>query len=207
MNQTSKILEEAVNTFNSLPGIGRKTAMRLALHLAGLDRNKVIGLGQSIIRLGEGLITCKSCYAYSDAELCAICSDEKRDQSLICVVESIRDLFAIEEIQSYRGVYHVLGGLISPIDGIGPEKLNISALFDKLSNQNCKEMILAIRPTIEGDTTAYYISKNIKNSEIKISMLARGVSFGSELEYADELTLSRSLLNRTPYPIHDNQLV
>jgi recombination protein RecR len=206
MNQTSKILEEAVNSFSSLPGIGRKTAMRLALHLAGLDKNKSIELGQSIIRLAEGLMTCKSCFAYSDTELCAICSDEKRDQSIICVVESIRDLFAIEEIQSYRGRYHVLGGLISPIDGIGPEKLNITELFDKLSANKYKELILAIRPTIEGDTTAYYISKHLSNQEIKISMLARGVSFGSELEYADELTLSRSLLNRTPYPVHDNQL-
>ncbi len=206
MNQTSKILEEAVNSFSSLPGIGRKTAMRLALHLAGLDKNKSIELGQSIIRLAEGLMTCKSCFAYSDTELCAICSDEKRDQSIICVVESIRDLFAIEEIQSYRGRYHVLGGLISPIDGIGPEKLNITELFDKLSANKYKEMILAIRPTIEGDTTAYYISKHLSNQDIKISMLARGVSFGSELEYADELTLSRSLLNRTPYPVHDNQL-
>ena len=206
MNQTSKILEEVVHSFHSLPGIGRKTAMRLALHLAAQDKNKAIGLGQSIIRLGEGLITCKSCFAYSDTDHCTICSDNKRDQGLICVVESIRDLFAIEEIQSYRGVYHVLGGLISPIDGIGPEKLNITSLFDRLVNTNFKELILAIRPTIEGDTTAYYISKNIKNSEIKISMLARGVAFGSELEFADELTLSRSLLNRTPYPIHDNQL-
>lgn len=207
MNQTSKILEEAVHTLNSLPGIGRKTAMRLALHLAAQDKNKAMALGQSIIRLAEGLITCKSCFAYSDTELCAICSDEARDRELICVVESIRDLIAIEEIQSYRGVYHVLGGLISPIDGIGPEKLNISTLFEKLLNNKYKEMILAIRPTIEGDTTAYYISKNVKNPDIKISMLARGLSFGSELEFADELTLSRSLSNRLPYRIHDNQLV
>ena len=206
MNQTSKILEDVVHSFNSLPGIGRKTAMRLALHLAGQDKNKAIDLGNSIVRLGEGLITCKSCFAYSDTDLCAICSDEKRDRGMICVVESIRDLFAIEEIQSYRGVYHVLGGLISPIDGIGPEKLNMSSLFDKLANHQLKELILAIRPTIEGDTTAYYISKNVKSPGLKISMLARGVAFGSELEYADELTLSRSLLNRTPYPIHDNQL-
>ncbi len=206
MNQTSKILEEAVHMFNSLPGIGRKTAMRLALHLAAQDRNKVIELGQSIINLGEKLIRCKSCFAYSDTDICAICSDVKRDHSVICVVESIRDLFAIEEVQSYRGVYHVLGGLISPIDGVGPDKLNITALFEKLTTQKFSELILAIRPTIEGDTTAYYISKHISNPEIRISMLARGVSFGSELEYADELTLSRSLLNRTPYTIHDNQL-
>jgi recombination protein RecR len=123
------------------------------------------------------------------------------------VVESIRDLMAIEEIQSFKGIYHVLGGLISPIDGIGPEKLNMSALFSKLDHSDCKELILAIRPTIEGDTTSYYLSKNIKNPDVKISMLARGLSFGSELEYADELTLSRSLLNRVPYPVQINSTV
>jgi recombination protein RecR len=206
MNHTSKILEQAVHSLNTLPGIGRKTAMRLALHLAAQDKNKAIELGQSIIRIAEGLIACKSCFAYSDTELCSICSDEKRDQGLICVVESIRDLFAIEEIQSYRGVYHVLGGLISPIDGVGPEKLNINSLFEKLQSKQYKELILAIRPTIEGDTTSYYISKHVHKLDIKISMLARGVSFGSELEFADELTLSRSMQNRTPYPVHDNQL-
>jgi recombination protein RecR len=206
MNQTSKILEEAVHAFSSLPGIGKKTAMRLALHLASQDRSKVIELGQSIIDMGEKLISCKSCFAYSDTDLCSICADEKRDHSVICVVESIRDLFAIEELQSYRGIYHVLGGLISPIDGVGPDKLNISSLFEKLTTQKFNELILAIRPTIEGDTTAYYIGKHISNPDIRISMLARGVAFGSELEYADELTLSRSLLNRTPYTIHDNQL-
>lgn len=207
MIQTSKILEDAVHCFNSLPGIGRKTAMRLALHLATQDKLKTIEIGNSLIRLGEKLITCTSCYAYSDTELCTICSDPKRDHTTICIVESIRDLLAIEEIQSYKGHYHVLGGLISPIDGIGPEKLTISALFEKIDSVECKELILAIRPTIEGDTTAYYVSKNLKNSSIKISMLARGLSFGSELEYADELTLSRSLLNRIPYPVHNNQSV
>lgn len=206
MQQTSKILEETVQSFNLLPGIGRKTAMRLALFLAAQDRSKAISIGQSLIRLGEELIRCKSCFAYSDAEICSICNDPKRDHGMICVVESVRDLFAIEEIQSFKGVYHVLGGLISPIDGVGPEKLTLSELFVKLNKNTCKELILAIRPTIEGDTTAYYITKNNSNPNLKISMLARGVSFGSELEYADELTLSRSLSNRIPYPIQDNHI-
>ncbi len=207
MIQTSKILEDAIHCFNSLPGIGRKTAMRLALHLANQEKNKAMDLARALTRLSEQLISCKSCHAYSDTELCSICADPRRDHSVICIVETIRDLMAIEEIQSFKGVYHVLGGLISPIDGVGPEKLQIATLFDKMEKNDCKELILAIRPTIEGDTTSYYLSKNIRNSSIKITMLARGLSFGSELEYADELTLSRSLSNRIPYPVHDNQTV
>ena len=207
MNQISKILDDAVGAFSSLPGIGKKSALRLALHLAKLDKQKAMDLARAIQSMAENLKTCKSCFAYSDEDLCAICKDTRRDHRILCVVESVRDLFAIEEVQMFKGIYNILGGLISPIDGIGPEQLQLDSLFEKLEKTEVSELILAIRPTIEGDTTAYYISKNLPNPDIKLTMLARGVAFGSELEYADELTLSRSLLNRTPYLIHDNKMV
>lgn len=207
MNQTSKILEDAVHSFSQLPGIGRKTALRLVLHLAKQDPLKVSDLSLSIKRLAEDLTCCSSCFAYSDSEICSICADPRRDHRQICVVESVRDLYAIEEVRIFNGVYHVLGGLISPIDGIGPDQLKLNPLFDKLKEGQINELILAIRPTIEGDTTCYYISRQLPHPEIKLSLLARGVSFGSELEYADELTLSRSMTNRTPYLIHDKDLV
>lgn len=205
MNQISKILDEAIGAFSSLPGIGKKSALRLVLHLAKQDHSKILEVSSAIQAISEKLKICKSCYAFSDEEFCSICNDKRRNQQIVCVVESVRDLFAIEEIQQFQGVYHVLGGLISPIDGLGPDQLNLVPLFKRLEKNNISELILAIRPTIEGDTTAYYISKNLPNPDIKISMLARGVSFGTDLEYADELTLSRSLLNRTPYSIHDNR--
>ena len=159
MNQLSRVLEDAVDAFSSLPGIGRKTAMRLALHLAQGDRERPSAFAQTLLRLARDLKTCRNCYAFSDSDFCAICSNPGRDPSLLCVVESVRDVIAIEEIQSFKGHYFVLGGLISPLDGIGPEQLNLSALFDKLRGGNIRELILAIRPTIEGDTTAYYLHR------------------------------------------------
>lgn len=204
MKYLSNILGDAVEAFSSLPGIGRKTAMRLVLHLAHQKAEKSKELARSLIVLADELKTCKNCGAFSDAEICSICIDHKRDHTTICVVESIRDLLAIEEIQTYKGIYQVLGGLISPIDGIGPDKLKIAELFEKIINKNIREVILAIRPTIEGDTTAYYIYKNMPASDVKLTMLARGVSFGADLEYADDLTLSRSLLNRTTFQLQDN---
>lgn len=178
--------------------------MRLALHLAQGDRERPSAFAQTLLRLARDLKTCRNCYAFSDSDFCAICSNPGRDPSLLCVVESVRDVIAIEEIQSFKGHYFVLGGLISPLDGIGPEQLNLSALFDKLRGGNIRELILAIRPTIEGDTTAYYLHRNLPDPNLPVTMLARGVSWGSELEFADELTLSRSLSNRTPYPLTSN---
>ncbi|MCC6753204.1 MAG: recombination protein RecR [Saprospiraceae bacterium] len=204
MNQLSRVLEDAVDAFSSLPGIGRKTAMRLALHLAQGDREKPKAFAQTLLKLANDLRTCRNCHAFSDSDLCAICSNPGRDPSLLCIVESVRDVIAIEEIQSFKGHYFVLGGLISPLDGIGPEQLKFSALFDKLRSGTIRELILAIRPTIEGDTTAYYLHRNLPDPNVSVTMLARGVSWGSELEFADELTLSRSLSNRTPYPMTVN---
>lgn len=204
MNQISKILDEAVLSLSGLPGIGKKTALRLVLHMAQQDKERTKNLAASVNLIATELKSCKNCFAYSDAEVCAICSNPHRNGSLVCVVESVRDLFAIEEIQTFKGHYHVLGGLISPLDGIGPDKINIAALFEKVKTGLVNEIILAIRPNIEGDTTAYYIHKNLPDANVKLSMLARGVSFGSELEYADELTLSRSIMNRTPYQLTDN---
>lgn len=204
MKYLSNILGDAVEAFSGLPGVGRKTAMRLVLHLAQQKAEKSKDLARALVVLADDLKTCTNCGAYSDAEVCSICLDSKRDHSTICVVESIRDLLAIEEIQMYKGIYLVLGGLISPIDGIGPENLNINVLFEKLHSNDIREVILAIRPTIEGDTTAYYIYKNLPTSDVKLTMLARGVSFGADLEYADDLTLSRSLLNRTAFQLQDN---
>ena len=203
MNSISKIVDEAVAAFSTLPGIGKKSALRMVLHLAQQDKKKLEDLYSAVKNISDRLIRCKQCHAYSDSEICAICSDPVRTKQTICVIESIRDLFAIEELKQFRGVYHVLGGLISPIDGMGPENLTIHSLFKRIEMQPITELILAIRPTIEGDTTSYYITRHLNNPSIKISMLARGVSFGSELEYADELTLSRSLLNRTPYIISE----
>ncbi|MFZ1255311.1 MAG: recombination mediator RecR, partial [Saprospiraceae bacterium] len=169
MNQISKILDDAVGAFSSLPGIGKKSALRLALHLAKLDKQKAMDLARAIQSMAENLKTCKSCFAYSDEDLCAICKDTRRDHRILCVVESVRDLFAIEEVQMFKGIYHILGGLISPIDGIGPEQLQLDSLFEKLEKTEVSELILAIRPTIEGDTTAYYISKNLPNPDIKLT--------------------------------------
>lgn len=199
MNLSSKLLEEAVNAFSSLPGIGRKTALRLALHLLTQDEQHVQEFSNSLTKMRKHIKFCRQCFNISDSELCAICESHRRDRSLVCVVEGIKDVMAIESTGQYNGLYHVLGGVISPIEGISPSDLEIDALLSRLDKGEIKELIMAISPTIEGDTTIYYISKKLNEVDVKISTLARGISFGGELEYADELTLGRSIASRRPY--------
>lgn len=199
MNFSSKLLEEAVNAFSSLPGIGKKTALRLVLHLVTREVETVDQFGDAIVKMRREIKSCKVCHNLSDEELCNICSDQRRDQQVICVVESIRDVMAIEDTGQYRGMYHVLGGVISPLEGVGPGELTIDSLEQRLATGETKEVVMAISPTIEGETTIFYISKRLKDLDLKISTIARGVSFGGELEYADELTLGRSIVARVPY--------
>jgi recombination protein RecR len=199
MNFSSKLIEEAVEAFASLPGIGKKTALRLVLHLIKQDVDKSEEFANAIVNMRKHIKTCKQCHNISDSDICSICTDTRRDHAVICVVENIRDLMAIEDTGQFRGAYHVLGGVISPIEGISPYDLNIESLLDRIEKGEAKELIMAISPTIEGDTTIFYISKQLKDKDIKVSSIARGVSFGGELEYADELTLGRSILTRTPY--------
>lgn len=207
MKYTSKLMQDAVEALSMLPGVGKKTALRLAIFLAQQDSAKGHRLASAITDMLDQMQVCKVCFSYSDKEICEICSNPVRDQTTICVIESIRDLMAIEETQQYKGLYHVLGGLISPIEGIGPDKLNIHDLLKRFQEKQPKEIIMAIRPSIEGDTTVYYITKQVNTDQTKISLIARGISFGSELEYADEFTLSRSIAARTPYFIKDNSTV
>jgi recombination protein RecR len=195
----SRLLENAVNEFASLPGIGRKTAFRLVMNLLRRDAEEVKKFGESIIRLHEEIHYCKVCGNLSDTEICNICSDERRDISQICVVENIQDVMAIENTRQFRGVYHVLGGIISPIEGIGPSDLNIEALEDKVKSGNIKEIILALSTTMEGDTTNYYLFKKLGKYNPLMTTLARGVAIGDELEYTDEITLGRAINNRNPY--------
>lgn len=203
MNFSSKLIEEAVEAFATLPGIGRKTALRLVLHLIGQEPEVSEQFADAIVRMRKGIKSCEICHNLSDERICSICADKRRDQSLVCVVESIRDVMAIEETGQYRGLYHVLGGVISPIEGVGPADLHIDSLVDRVQEGVIKEVIMAISPTIEGDTTIFYISKKLRDHEVKVSTIARGVSFGGELEYADELTLGRSIVARTPYREND----
>ena len=182
-----------------LPGIGRKTALRLALFLLKQDQAEVEAFGQAVIKMRNQIIYCKNCHNISDEELCAICSSPKREQSIVCVVESIRDVMAIENTSQFPGVYHVLGGIISPMDGIGPDDLSIESLINRVSTSPIREIILALPTTIEGDTTNFYLYKRLKESGVQLSTIARGVSIGDELEYTDEITLGRSIVNRTPY--------
>ena len=195
---SSSLLENAVNEFATLPGIGKKTALRLVLHLINKDVESVQHFSQAISKLREEILFCKRCHNISDKELCNICSNQMRRQDLLCVVESIRDVIAIESTQQFNGIYHVLGGSISPLDGIGPDQLQIKSLLSRIENEKNEELIFALRPNIQGDTTIYYISKKLKESKIKITTIARGISFGGELEYADEMTLARSISNRMP---------
>jgi recombination protein RecR len=199
MNFSSKLLEEAVNAFATLPGIGKKTALRLVLHLVTREVETVDQFGDAIVKMRREIKSCKVCHNLSDEELCNICRDQRRDQQVICVVESIRDVMAIEDTGQYRGMYHVLGGVISPLEGVGPGELTIDSLEQRLASGEVKEVVMAISPTIEGETTIFYISKRLKDLDLKISTIARGVSFGGELEYADELTLGRSIVARVPY--------
>lgn len=199
MNFSSKNIEAAVNAFAILPGIGKKTALRLVLHLVDREKEVTEQFTSAIAKMRTEIKHCRRCYNISDTDLCSLCQDKRRDQKVVCVVESIRDVMAIENTDQYRGLYHVLGGVISPIEGIGPEQLNIHALLNRVSEEEISEVIMAVSPTIEGDTTIYYLSKQLEEKSVKISTIARGVSFGGELEYADGLTLGRSILARRPY--------
>ncbi len=199
MNYSSKLIENAVEAFASLPGIGRKTALRLVLHLLKQDTQTTRQFAAALTTLREDIRECRSCHNLSDHEICSICADPRRDRALVCVVETIRDLLAIEDTGQYRGLYHVLGGIISPIEGVGPGDLNLESLLQRIEIGEIQEVIMAISPTIEGETTSYYLSKKLRESNVQISAIARGVSFGGELEYADELTLARSILARVPY--------
>jgi recombination protein RecR len=203
MNFSSKLVQEAVQAFSSLPGIGKKTALRLVLHLLNQDRVFTEQFTDAIKNMRLSVQHCQICHNISDHKICTICSDLRRERAVICVVESIRDIIAIEETGQYRGLYHVLGGVISPIEGIGPNELNIDTLVERAQSEEVKEIIMAISPTIEGDTTMFYISKRLKKEEVKISTIARGISFGGELEYADELTLGRSIIGRIPYNLQE----
>ncbi|HET6243398.1 MAG: recombination protein RecR [Bacteroidetes bacterium] len=199
MNFSSKLIEEAVEQFSSLPGIGKKTALRLVLHLLKKDMDTVNIFGNSLIRMRREIKFCTNCHNISDKELCELCANPNRDKEIICVVQDIRDVMAIENTGQHRGVYHVLGGIISPMDGIGPNDLNIETLVGKASVGEVKEIVLALSTTMEGDTTNFYIYKRLKEYGIKVSVIARGIAFGDEIEYADEVTLGRSIVNRIPY--------
>jgi len=195
----STLVENAVFQFAKLPGIGRKTALRLTLYLLQQPEEVVEFFGETLIRLRKEILYCKVCHNISDTEICSICNNPARDHQTICVVENIKDVMAIENTQQYKGVYHVLGGIISPMDGIGPNNLEIDSLIQRAKEENIKEIILALSTTMEGDTTNFYIYRKLAPLKIKITTLARGVAIGDELEYADELTLGRSILNRVEF--------
>lgn len=199
MEYPSKLVENGVQAFASLPGIGRKTALRLVVHLLQEEEELAKNISESIYKLRTEIKYCQRCGNVSDDEVCSICTDKSRNQSLVCVVENFRDILAIENTGQYRGVYHILGGLISPLDGVGPEKLNIKRLIERVREEGIQELIMALNPTIEGDTTLFYLSRQLATYDIKITTLARGVAFGGELEYVDEVTLARSIQSRRPY--------
>ena len=199
MNFPSKLIEDAVNEFAKLPGVGQKTALRLVLHLLKQSPEQVQSFGKAVIRMRDEIRYCRRCHNISDAELCSICSNPARDHGLICVVESIRDVIAIENTHQFTGVYHVLGDVISPVDGIGPEDVQIESLVERVRHEGVREVIMALAPTMEGDTTIFYITRKLKPFGARVTSIARGISFGGELEYADEVTLARSIVNRQPY--------
>ncbi|MDZ7740311.1 MAG: recombination mediator RecR [Bacteroidota bacterium] len=198
-NYSSRLLDQVVEEFAKLPGIGRRTALRLALHLLRSDSSDAELLAGSLVKMRNEVRFCKFCHNISDEDICDICSNPKRTKRLLCVVEDIRDVIAIENTSQYSGRYHILGGIISPMEGVGPEDLNIKSLVERIQEEDVEEIILALPTTIEGDTTNFYIYKKIREMDIVISTIARGISIGDELEYADELTLGRSILNRLPY--------
>ena len=195
----SQLLERAVEAFSQLPGVGRKTALRLVLHLLRQSTEDVDSFADAVIRVKHDVKYCKVCHNISDNEVCSICSDPCRDASVVCVVENIQDVMAIENTQQFHGLYHVLGGIISPMDGIGPHDLEIESLVERVEEGTVKEIILALASTMEGDTTNFYISRKLKDTGVKLSVIARGIYVGDELEYTDEVTLGRSILNRTPF--------
>ena len=194
----STLLEKAVQEFSKLPGIGRKTALRLSLFLLRQDTNSVDAFGEAMVRLKHDVRYCSVCHNISDTDVCPICADHRRDGSLICVVENIQDVMAVENTQQFNGLYHVLGGIISPMDGIGPSDIEIDSLVSRVEKGGVSEVILALSSTMEGDTTNFYISRRLAHTGVKLSVIARGISVGDELEYTDEVTLGRSILNRTP---------
>jgi recombination protein RecR len=198
MQFPSELLEAAVNAFSRLPGIGRKTALRLVLHLLKQDESEVRAFSETIARARTDIRFCRNCHNISDADTCTICTSPLRRQEIVCVVENIRDVIAIESTQQYNGTYHILGGVISPLDGVGPEQLHIEDLLQRVRNGRIEELVFALSPTIQGDTTIYYIQKRLSDTTLRITTIARGVAFGGELEFADELTLARSLQNRMP---------
>ena len=199
MEFSSKLLERAVNEMSQLPGIGKRTALRLVLHMLKQPKEQITSLSNALQSMRNDIKFCKSCYNISDVDLCEICSNPNRDETIICVVEDVRDVMAIENTSSFKGLYHVLGGKISPMDGIGPHDLNIQSLVDKVKAGIVNELIFALSSTMEGDTTNFYIFKQIQDYKINVSTIARGISVGDELEYADEITLGRSIVNRIPF--------
>lgn len=209
MNQefASRLLEEAVTELSRLPGIGRKTALRLALHLLRNDENRSKALGNAIINMREGIRYCSVCHNISETEICPVCGDDRRDRSTVCVVETVKDVMSFENTGQYSGLYHVLGGVISPLDGIGPDQIEIDSLVRRVAEGGVREVILALGATMDGETTNYYIYRRLAPyTEVKITQLARGVSVGNEIEYTDEITLGRSLLNRTLFADSINRL-
>ena len=201
MEFSSKLLQTAVDEVAQLPGIGRRTALRLVLHLMRQPQSQTLHLTEALQKMRQNINFCKNCHNISDSELCEICINTNRNQELVCVVEDIRDVMAIESTASFRGVYHVLGGKISPMDGIGPHDLKINILIEKVKSGTIKELIFALSSTMEGDTTNFYIFKQIQDTDVVISTIARGISVGDELEYADEITLGRSITNRIPFEL------
>jgi recombination protein RecR len=199
MNFSSKHIEEVINEFAKLPGVGRKTAVRYMLYILKQDDKETAGFANALLELKKNLKHCSVCHNISDKEICNICANHNRDRSSLCIVEDIRDVMAIEATQQYRGVYHVLGGIISPIEGIGPADLNIESLLKRMESGEIKEVIMALSTTMEGDTTNFYLYKRLKEYNVTVSTIARGISIGDELEYADEVTLGRSITNRIPY--------
>lgn len=197
MQFSSALLENAVNEFSKLPGIGRKTALRLVLHLLKQEEEDVQHFSEVVSRMRNEIKFCQRCHNVADADICSICANSMRKQDVICVVENIRDVIALESTQQFSGTYHVLGGVISPLDGVGPSQLNIDTLIHRVQKEEIREVIFALSPTIQGDTTIYYIQKKL-NPGVRITTIARGIAFGGELEYADEMTLARSLQNRLP---------
>ncbi|MEI8053382.1 MAG: recombination mediator RecR [Bacteroidota bacterium] len=195
---SSTLLENAVNEFAKLPGIGKKTALRLVLHLVKQNEKEVEHFSEIISAMRKEIKFCNRCHNISDKELCNICANPSRKQDMICVVETIREVIAIESTQQFNGTFHVLGGIISPLDGVGPEQLNIESLISRIAVENTKEIIFALSPNIQGDTTIYYIGRKLKTTPLKITTIARGIAFGGELEYADEMTLAKSISNRIP---------
>jgi recombination protein RecR len=198
MQFSSQLLENAVNEFAKLPGIGKKTALRLVLHLLKQEENNVQQFSEVIAKMRNEIKFCQRCYNVADGDICSICANSMRKQETICVVENIRDVIAIESTQQFNGTYHVLGGIISPLDGVGPDQLNIESLINRVQKERTEEIIFALNPNIQGDTTIYYIQKKLQHTNIQITTIARGIAFGGELEYADEMTLARSLQNRLP---------